>query len=78
MALQEDMSYKCALDGSFEPLQCRPEADDLLQCFCVDPDSGVSIPNTETMVTTRDDAPDCARLGKCMHACMDLLSSHIG
>ena len=76
MAQQEDTSYECASDGSFEPLQCRPEASDLLRCFCVNPDSGAMIPNTETVVTTRDDAPDCASLGEnilCTDLCLRVL-----
>ena len=54
------MEYDCAPDGSFEPLQCSPEG----QCSCVDPSSGALVPDTETTVVTRDDAPDCARLCK--------------
>ena len=56
------MQYECAPDGSFEPLQCRSDVEGLLRCFCVNPNSGETIADTETVVTTRSDAPDCARL----------------
>ena len=58
------MEYDCAPDGSFEPLQCHPEGQNLL-CFCTDPSNGTPVPDTETIVTTRDDAPlNCANLCK--------------
>ena len=60
--------FECAPDGSFEPLQCQSIAGNLLQCVCVDPNSGRVITGTETTVADRDDAPDCDRLSECVLA----------
>ena len=64
IASQGGVEFDCAPDGNFEPLQCQPVVGDLLRCVCVNPSDGALIENTEVIVASRDDAPDCDRLGE--------------
>ena len=63
IANQGGTDYDCAPDGSFEPLQCKPGPENLLRCFCVNPGDGTEVNNTEVIVSSRDDAPECDQLG---------------
>ena len=63
---------KCARDGSFTPVQCRPVNDsDSAEgsrvtrrrtpelCRCVDPENGSTVEGTETLVQGTADMPKC-------------------
>ena len=66
IARQGGFPVTCALDSSYEPLQCRPMGD-LFSCRCVNPSDGSTIASTEVTVGSMDDAPDCDRLGEYVH-----------
>ena len=64
IARQEGVNFDCAQDGSFEPLQCQPEGEDL-RCVCVQPKDGTPIGGTQVIVDDVEDAPNnCAKLGE--------------
>lgn len=63
IANQDDSKYDCAPDGTFEPLQCQSAPEGLISCVCVDPSTGEVIAGSEVTEDSRDDVPNCDRLG---------------
>ena len=68
-ANQGGVEFDCAPDGSFRPLQCQTGVENLLRCICVNPRDGKLIVGTSVTVTSRDEAPNCDRLGKYSGSC---------
>ena len=59
-ARDQNPSISCTPDGLFETLQCQEENGGIiLSCQCLNPISGESIPGTQVVVATIEDAPDC-------------------
>ena len=54
---------KCTDDGDFRPLQCSKLEGGSHQCYCVEP-NGTRVDGTETVVDSRDEAPDCVDVGQ--------------
>lgn len=63
IARQDGLDYDCAPDGSFEPLQCQTEGDNL-RCVCVQPSNGSPIMNTLVIIDDIEDAPNCEQFGE--------------
>lgn len=57
--------------GLFEPVQCRRmPGNRTVTCYCVNFSNGVTIRDSLTVVTDRDDLPDCGEMSKCKHVIM--------
>ena len=64
IARADDPTLECTPEGDFETLQCvEAESLGILECRCVQPSDGTTIPGTQVTVISRTDAPDCDAAG---------------